>query len=139
MHNFSVQDMVNRTYSIKILSLKILITKTNLEWLVNYSRHPEDGNISKASNWTNWLTLNWIRGLSSSWLLVQQYIFSTAKIRNKSINMYAVKIYRMHQEQTIKEKKIQQYFSDPCTIRIYSVKDLMTIPIIVLNNWARLF
>lgn len=36
-------------HSIKILSLKVLITKTNLEWFANYPQHPDDGNISGAS------------------------------------------------------------------------------------------
>lgn len=50
MHHFSVQLKTFLIgHSIKILSLKVLITKTNLEWFANYPQHPDDGNISGAS------------------------------------------------------------------------------------------
>ena len=40
--------------------------------------------------------------------------------------MNVSKTFRVHQEQTIQENKIQQYFSDPYTIRSCSIKDQMT-------------
>lgn len=50
MHYFSVQFKTFSTgHSIKIFSLTVLITKTNLEWFANYPQHPDDGNISEAS------------------------------------------------------------------------------------------